>query len=142
MTSRSTHDNPIRIRDPITGESARVRVYILDADGDNPMQSEMSGHIGGNGNYDCRRCKRGGTEAWKITDEGYASLYEVCRLLFAISAFIETFHRHRTLEQLLRRMQNSSPRLHKLVEVSSLMSKPHRLGRASKTRILSIGSIS
>ncbi|TFY58537.1 hypothetical protein EVG20_g8108 [Dentipellis fragilis] len=43
---------------------------------DNPQQSELSSHIGMQGNKYCRRCDVGGTDEHKETDEGYRSLYK------------------------------------------------------------------
>ncbi len=39
------------------------------------MQSEISGHIGGNGNFFCRKCMAGGTTEVKETDDGFHSLF-------------------------------------------------------------------
>ncbi|OBZ65812.1 hypothetical protein A0H81_01426 [Grifola frondosa] len=39
------------------------------------MQSEECGHIGGNGLHDCRKCHRGGPEGFKVTNDGYDSLF-------------------------------------------------------------------
>ncbi|KAH9847978.1 hypothetical protein C2E23DRAFT_740580 [Lenzites betulinus] len=71
----STHHTPIRVIDPNTGCPARVRVFVNAEPSDNPMQSELSGHIGGNGNFLCRKCKVGGTTISKATDEGYHALF-------------------------------------------------------------------
>ncbi|KDQ53223.1 hypothetical protein JAAARDRAFT_49941 [Jaapia argillacea MUCL 33604] len=66
LSHRGTHKNPIRVPDPST----------VDALADNPMQSEECGHIGGNGNCDCRKCSQGGSEAFKVSSDGYDSLFE------------------------------------------------------------------
>ncbi|KDQ55321.1 hypothetical protein JAAARDRAFT_195723 [Jaapia argillacea MUCL 33604] len=71
-----THKNPIRVPDPSTGGFCRFRVFPVDALTDNPMQSEECGHIGGNGNCDCRKCSWGGSEAFKVSSDGYDSLFE------------------------------------------------------------------
>ncbi|KZT20093.1 hypothetical protein NEOLEDRAFT_1076404 [Neolentinus lepideus HHB14362 ss-1] len=72
----STHKEPLRVPNPFSDNFCRFRLFVIDADADNPMQSEECGHIGGNGNHDCRRCKRGGPEALKVTAEGYHNLFE------------------------------------------------------------------
>lgn len=72
-------------------ESSEARLYerlqeeaatfgILDVNSgpcDNPMGSEISSHIGGQGNCFCRKCTIGGTRKDKATDEGYHALFEV-----------------------------------------------------------------
>lgn len=76
--ARSTHKNPIQVRDAATGQGAKVRVS-LDADrSDNPMQSESACHVGANGNHNCRKCDSGGTTTEKESDAGYHQLFSVC----------------------------------------------------------------
>ncbi|KAI0349150.1 hypothetical protein OH77DRAFT_1533351 [Trametes cingulata] len=71
----STHQTPVRVIDPATSRPARFRIFIHAEPSDNPMQSELSGHIGGNGNFFCRKCEVGGTTAYKASDEGFHSLF-------------------------------------------------------------------
>ena len=53
-------------------------IDVLDVLGDNPMQSELAGHMGtGSTNLGCRMCDVGGTKEFKKGDVGYASLYGV-----------------------------------------------------------------
>ncbi|TDL13734.1 hypothetical protein BD410DRAFT_779140, partial [Rickenella mellea] len=56
----------------------RVLVHNLPAD--NPQQSDTASHIGLNSNHFCRRCHVGGSEEYKVSDEGYSSLFSVGRL--------------------------------------------------------------
>ncbi|GJE86660.1 hypothetical protein PsYK624_027410 [Phanerochaete sordida] len=71
----STHTAPVTVRDGVTGENIRFRIYVNGQPSDNPMQSEVSAHIGGRGNCYCRKCDAGGTKAHKQSDEGYDSLF-------------------------------------------------------------------
>lgn len=52
-----------------------VRCPALPAD--NPQQSEEASHIGGNGNCSCRKCKVGGPQVYRQSDEGYHALHLV-----------------------------------------------------------------
>ena len=61
-----------------TQEEAMFSVGVLHVDGDNPMQSELAGHMGiGSTNLGCRMYDVGGTKEFKKGDVGYASLYGV-----------------------------------------------------------------
>ncbi|KAH9846572.1 hypothetical protein C2E23DRAFT_743786, partial [Lenzites betulinus] len=71
----STHSKPVRVVDAMTNRPARFRVFVHAEPSDNPMQSEISSHIGGNGNLLCRKCEAGGTTVEKTTDEGFHSLF-------------------------------------------------------------------
>ncbi|KAJ7503663.1 hypothetical protein B0H11DRAFT_2222291 [Mycena galericulata] len=72
----STHTNPIKVRDAETEETTRLSLYGNAATSDNPMQSEMSSHIGAKGNCFCRKCNAGGTDKEKETDACFHSLFE------------------------------------------------------------------
>jgi hypothetical protein len=60
------------------------------------MQSEVTGHIGAQGNYPCRKCHIGGSTKDKETDEGFHSLFEVCHGDFCIcETSLSKFKNHR-----------------------------------------------
>jgi cysteinyl-tRNA synthetase len=52
-------------------------MYCNAAFSDNPMQSEVASHIGGKGNCFCRKCRVGGNQKDKATNEGYHALFAV-----------------------------------------------------------------
>ncbi|KDQ12289.1 hypothetical protein BOTBODRAFT_634607 [Botryobasidium botryosum FD-172 SS1] len=91
----STHTDPIRTRDALTGRSIRVRMFLNAEPTVNPMQSERSGHIGGQGCYNCRKCHVGGTKAEQ--EEG--SIYEA-RFTARISKAGEPCSGEETLKEL------------------------------------------
>lgn len=74
---RQTHTEPIKVRDAETEDTACLNIYVNAGPSDNPMQSEISGHIGAKGNFFCRKCQAGGTGKDKETDECFHSLFEV-----------------------------------------------------------------
>ncbi|EIN03386.1 hypothetical protein PUNSTDRAFT_37895, partial [Punctularia strigosozonata HHB-11173 SS5] len=74
--AESTHTEPVRVHDAKTGGHAKLRIFANSNPADNPMQSEMSSHIGGAGNCKCRKCKVGGTKREKEGLEVYHSLFE------------------------------------------------------------------
>ncbi|KAJ7764704.1 hypothetical protein B0H16DRAFT_1798016 [Mycena metata] len=70
-----THSDPVRVEDE-NGSTTRFCIHVNAGPSDNPMQSEIVGHIGGKGNHFCRKCEVGGTQKEKAADEGYHALFE------------------------------------------------------------------
>ncbi|KAJ7841739.1 hypothetical protein B0H14DRAFT_3086730 [Mycena olivaceomarginata] len=70
-----THTDPVETRDE-AGNTSCFCIYINAGPSDNPMQSEVSAHIGGKGNCMCRKCRVGGTQKDKASDTGYHALFE------------------------------------------------------------------
>ncbi|KAJ6607440.1 hypothetical protein B0H10DRAFT_2166796 [Mycena sp. CBHHK59/15] len=70
-----THTEPVQVQDE-TGNTTRFCIHVNAGPSDNPMQNEVSAHIGGKGNHFCRKCEVGGTQKEKATDEGYHALFE------------------------------------------------------------------
>ncbi|KAJ7730034.1 hypothetical protein B0H14DRAFT_2999260 [Mycena olivaceomarginata] len=73
--AEATHTDPVEVRDEV-GNTSCFCLYVNVGASDNPMQSEVACHIGGQGNYFCRKCNAGGTRQEKATDEGYHALFE------------------------------------------------------------------
>ncbi|KAJ6488082.1 hypothetical protein DFH09DRAFT_1377694 [Mycena vulgaris] len=71
----ATHTDPVEVKDE-SGNATCFCLYVNAGPSDNPMQSEVSGHIGGKGNCFCRKCQVGGTQKEKATNEGYHALFE------------------------------------------------------------------
>ena len=67
----------MKVRHGTSGAQMRFKIHVNCGPGDNPVQSEVCGHIGGNGNQLCRKCHAGGTHEVKQSDEGFHSLFEV-----------------------------------------------------------------
>ncbi|KAJ7715958.1 hypothetical protein B0H16DRAFT_1667025 [Mycena metata] len=70
-----THKDPIRVRDAETEETTCVCIHANAGPSDNPMQSEIAGHIGPKGNFFCRKCKVGGTDKDKEENACFHSLF-------------------------------------------------------------------
>jgi hypothetical protein len=75
--SRLTHKDPVNIFDVEANEDVCFKLTTNSGPSDNPMQSEITGHIGGQGNHFCRKCDVGGTKLHKESDGGFHSLFEV-----------------------------------------------------------------
>ncbi|KAJ3781108.1 hypothetical protein GGU10DRAFT_278178 [Lentinula aff. detonsa] len=76
----STHANPIKCYNAVTGRYCRFRIQVPYLPADNPQQSEECSHIGHNGTFPCRVCHIGGTYTEKESDTGYESFYNVGKL--------------------------------------------------------------
>ncbi|KAF9526609.1 hypothetical protein CPB83DRAFT_937649 [Crepidotus variabilis] len=68
-------DEPVKVCHPTTGKITRFRIFCNCEPGDNPAQSEVSGHIGGNGNLPCRKCGLGGSQKEKETDTVFEAFF-------------------------------------------------------------------
>ncbi|KAF9034577.1 hypothetical protein BJ165DRAFT_1534008 [Panaeolus papilionaceus] len=70
-----THKNPIKAFWALSRSEICLKIVGNSGPGDNPAQSENCGHIGGGGNLPCRKCKVGGMQVEKETDEGYHAFF-------------------------------------------------------------------
>ncbi|KJA16967.1 hypothetical protein HYPSUDRAFT_112369, partial [Hypholoma sublateritium FD-334 SS-4] len=88
----STHKNPVKVRHGKSGTQICFKLYVNCGPGDNPAQSEVCGHIGGNGNHLCRKCHAGGTREVKRSNDGFHGLFEpgITRTATEILADIES----------------------------------------------------
>jgi hypothetical protein len=67
-------------------EEVMLVPYGLFLGGDNPMHAEECSHAGLHCNYFCRTCEVGGTKEYKESDEGYNSIFVVCRVFLCYSS--------------------------------------------------------
>ncbi|KAF8809707.1 hypothetical protein BYT27DRAFT_7222301 [Phlegmacium glaucopus] len=72
----STHKKPVKVRHGTSGAQIWLKIYVNCGPGDNPAQSKVCGHIGGNGNHLCRKCLVGRPQQFKETDIGFHSLFQ------------------------------------------------------------------
>ncbi|KAJ7778754.1 hypothetical protein DFH07DRAFT_865468 [Mycena maculata] len=70
-----THTDPVRVEEEDKSTTC-LCIYVNSGASDNPMQSEISSHIGGKGNHFCRKCQVSGTQKEKATNDGYHALFE------------------------------------------------------------------
>ncbi|KAJ7483056.1 hypothetical protein B0H11DRAFT_2279874 [Mycena galericulata] len=73
---QKTESDPIRAPDKTssTGRSC-YRVIVNTDPSDNPMQAEICSCMGATANYSCRKCKAGGTQEDKASNEGYHAMF-------------------------------------------------------------------
>ncbi|KAJ7196272.1 hypothetical protein GGX14DRAFT_403477 [Mycena pura] len=73
---QKTESDPIRAPDKTssTGRSC-YRVIVNTDPSDNPMQAEICSCMGATANYPCRKCKAGGTQEDKMSNEGYHAMF-------------------------------------------------------------------
>ena len=84
---RSTHKEPVKVRHGTSRVQVQFKIYVNCGPGDNPAQSDVCGHISGNGNHPCRKCFVGRPQQVKETDIGFHSLFEVGNHLFSLLVF-------------------------------------------------------
>ena len=73
--SRRSRKEPIHVYNASTREEALIRLAVLFGPSDNPMASEMCGHIGDKGNYPCRKCGVGDSRKQKEENPGFEALF-------------------------------------------------------------------
>ncbi|TRM61676.1 hypothetical protein BD626DRAFT_375148, partial [Schizophyllum amplum] len=66
-----TQVKPIPCYNADTQRECAVILRCPGLPADNPQQAEEASHIGGNGNCPCRKCKAGGPQRVKESDDGY-----------------------------------------------------------------------
>ncbi|KAJ7929864.1 hypothetical protein B0H13DRAFT_2310253 [Mycena leptocephala] len=73
---KETETDPIRAPDNTssTGSSC-YRIFVNTDPSDNPMQAEICSCMGAAANHPCRKCKVGGSQADKATNEGYHAMF-------------------------------------------------------------------
>jgi hypothetical protein len=96
------------VRDGITGEETCFALGVNAAASDNPMQSEMAGHIGSKGNYFCRKCEVGGSQVEKREDDGFHGMFLVRIASHYCLNLLSTPQcaKHRTKENVLAELQH------------------------------------
>ncbi|KAF8133544.1 hypothetical protein K438DRAFT_1641291 [Mycena galopus ATCC 62051] len=73
---KETEVDPIRMPDKTSSTGHSCYRIIVNADpSDNPMQAEICSCMGAAANYPCRKCKGGGNQQDKATDEGYHAMF-------------------------------------------------------------------
>ena len=75
-SGRDTQEAPFEVYDAIMNRFVRLRLVLWSLAADNPMASEICGHIGSRGNRFCRKCLVGGSKEEKRSDDIYHTLFE------------------------------------------------------------------
>ncbi|KZV67950.1 hypothetical protein PENSPDRAFT_583177, partial [Peniophora sp. CONT] len=75
---QATQRKPHRVQDARTGQLMCLRIFPNAEPSDNLMQDELTSHVSGASNLQCRRCMVGGTQEHKCTNDGYHSLFTQC----------------------------------------------------------------
>jgi hypothetical protein len=77
MAHRESHKNPVQAWDPAIKQEVLLVLTAMSSPCDNPMASELSGHIGHNGLGFCRKCYSGGSQIVRNSNSGFHNLFEV-----------------------------------------------------------------
>ncbi len=77
MTHRQACTPGVSAYDCLEQEECLITTFPLFMPADNPMQAEQCSQAGLTANKFCRTCTVGGPQAFKRSDEGYASLFQV-----------------------------------------------------------------
>ncbi|KAF8158144.1 hypothetical protein B0H34DRAFT_782741 [Crassisporium funariophilum] len=67
---------PIVAWDCVKKEEVLLQPYTFFFPGDNPMQAKLCSSAGLNSNHFCCTCKAGGSQEYKQSDEGFASVFK------------------------------------------------------------------
>ena len=70
------------------GQEICLKLYCNCRPGDNPAQSEVCGHIGAKENFPCRKCKIGGSQKEKETNEGFHKSFSMSLYSAALSMLV------------------------------------------------------
>ncbi|KAF7352112.1 hypothetical protein MVEN_01174200 [Mycena venus] len=73
---KKTETDPIRAPDNTSSTGSSCYRIIVNTDpSDNPMQAEICSCMGAAANHPCRKCKVGGSQVDKATNEGYHAMF-------------------------------------------------------------------
>ncbi|KAJ7333330.1 hypothetical protein DFH08DRAFT_785684 [Mycena albidolilacea] len=73
---KTSEVDPIRVPDPASSTGCSCYRIIVNTDpSDNPMQAEICSCMGAAANLPCRKCKAGGSQEDKASNEGYHAMF-------------------------------------------------------------------